>query len=173
MWMMTSDSLYKRLLDKELLDDFCELMFGQAVRYETLLEKLDEWGVPSSMGALSRFADSQRSEWSVRRARRQYEAMLADEGVDLDEAQRKLVAERLFNLAASPTISEKALLKMRDQEIALVKLRQDGKKLELAERRMAMLETQAAAAQTTLVQEDVTPEARVAALKQIFGLPVA
>jgi multidrug resistance efflux pump len=62
--------------------------------------------------------------------------MLEDNGTNLDEAQRKVVAERLYNLAASPHISEKALLKMRDQEIALATVRQNDERLKQNERKL-------------------------------------
>ena len=131
-----NESLYKRLHRAGVLEEFCELMFAQEARYEDLLEQLEKWGISSSMGALSRFSDSQRSQWTLMRAKRQYEAMLRDEGVDLDEAQRKVVAERLYNLAASPAISDKALLKMRDQEIARAKLELDQARLVQAETKL-------------------------------------
>jgi hypothetical protein len=144
-WIFMSannESLFDRLARAEVLEEFCELMFGQGMRYEDLMEQLEKWGISSSMGALSRFADSQRGEWSVRRARRLCEGLLKGQGVDLDLAQRKVVAERLFSLAASPNISEKALLKMRDQEIALAKLKQDDEKLKQNEVKLAQAQEQ-------------------------------
>jgi valyl-tRNA synthetase len=131
-----NQSLWKRLHSAEVLEEFCELMFAQEERYEDLLEQLEKWGISSSMGALSRFSDSQRSGWTLERAKRQYEAMLEDNGTNLDEAQRKVVAERLYNLAASPHISEKALLKMKDQEIALATVRQNDERLKQNERKL-------------------------------------
>lgn len=131
-----NESLWKKLHRAEVLEEFCELMFAQEARYEDLLEQLERWGISSSMGALSRFSDSQRSQWTLARAKRQYESMLRDEGVNLDEAQRKVVAERLYNLAASPAISDKALLKMRDQEIARAKLELDQARLVQAETKL-------------------------------------
>jgi hypothetical protein len=131
-----NESLWKKLHRAEVLEEFCELMFAQEARYEDLLEQLEKWGISSSMGALSRFSDSQRSQWTLARAKRQYESMLRDEGVNLDEAQRKVVAERLYNLAASPAISDKALLKMRDQEIARAKLELDQARLVQAETKL-------------------------------------
>jgi hypothetical protein len=134
--MKDNESLWKKLHKAEVLDEFCALMFDQQLRYEELLEQLEQWGISSSMGALSRFSDSHRSQWTLERAKRQYESMLQDEGVDLDQAQRKVVAERLYNLAASPSISDKALLKMRDQEIARAKLELDQARLMQAETKL-------------------------------------
>lgn len=129
-----NESLAKRLRDAEVYEEFCELMFAQRIDYQTLLDEyLEKWGISSSLGALSRFATSELSQYTLDRARRQYESMLNDEGVDLDEAQRKVVAERLYNLAVSPNISEKALLKMRDQEIQLEQLKNDRRRIDILE----------------------------------------
>jgi hypothetical protein len=159
-----NESLLSRLRAAELYDEFCDLIFAQCVTYTDLLEQLESWGISSSLGALSRFADAQRGVYSMERARRQYEAMINDAGSTLDEAQRRTVAERLFNLAASPDISTGSLLKMRDQEIKLEELKQTErrvlqaeraldlteKKLEQAERRVLALEAAAEAAETAL-----------------------
>ena len=131
--MSDNESLFNKLTKADVLEEFCALMFDQQVRYQDLLEQLEKWGISSSMGALTRFSDAQRSPWTLARAERTYRAMLEDEGSTLTEAQRKVVAEKLYNLAASPNISEKALLKMRDQEIMLAKLNQDRQRLEQAE----------------------------------------
>lgn len=160
--MSTSNqSLADRLQTAGVYDEFCALMFGQRMRYEDLLEQLEKWNISSSMGALSRFGDSQRSAWTLARAKRETQELLADESIDLDAAQRKVVAERLFNLAAAPDICDKTLLKLRDQEIKMmqlqhdkqrleqaeVKLQQAERKLEQAERKIAALEAQAEAAE--------------------------
>lgn len=132
----SNESLAGRLIKAEVYDEFCALMFGQRMRYEDLLEQLERWNISSSMGGLHRFSESHRSEWILARARAQHEAMLHDAGTTLDAAQRKLVAENLFNLAASPEVSDKTLLKMRDQEIKLAELRQAEVKLTFDERKL-------------------------------------
>lgn len=131
----SNESLASRLQKAEVFDEFCTLMFGQGVKYEDLLEQLEKWGISSSLAGLNRFSDSHRSAWTLERAR----AMAAEQlnNTELDDAQRKVVAERLFNLAASPAISDKTLLKMRDQEIKLATVRQNDEKLRQNERRLA------------------------------------
>lgn len=182
--MSDNESLWKKLHTAEVLDEFCALMFDQQSRYEDLLEQLEKWGISSSMGALSRFSDSHRSTWTLQRAQRQYESVLSDNGVDLDEAQRKVVAERLYNLAASPHISEKALLKMRDQEIKLALLNHDRQRLEQAEqtlqqrqevidlqkRKIEALEAQANAVKEDLKDGGLTDAERAARMRARFGL---
>lgn len=178
----SNESLADRLIKAEVYEEFCALMFGQRMRYEDLLEQLEKWNLSSSMGGLHRFSESHRSQWILARAKAQHEAMLHDAGTTLDAAQRKLVAENLFNLAASPEVSDKTLLKMRDQEIKLAELRQaevklsfDERKLEQAQelidmqkRKIEALEAQAEAAKraaiaakeklSTAVMDDATRE---------------
>ena len=169
--MKTLDnSLEGRLRAAELYDEFCALIFGQGERYEDLLERLEEWGISSSLGALSRFKDSNLSPWTMERARRTHAAMLVDEGVDLDEAQRKMVAERIFNLAASPNLNDKNLLKLRDQEIKMAVLENDRKKLELAERRIEVLESKIDETKNDLSNGTLTEEERAARMRARFGV---
>lgn len=132
----SNESLADRLIKAEVYDEFCALMFGQRMRYEDLLEQLEKWSLSSSLGALTRFSESHRSKWILARARAQHESMLHDSGTTLDAAQRKLVAENLFNLAASPEVSDKTLLKMRDQEIKLAELEHDKIKIGQAEKKL-------------------------------------
>jgi hypothetical protein len=165
-----NESLWKKLHRAEVLEEFSALMFDQQWRYEDLLEQLEKWGISSSLGALSRFADSQRSTWAFARAKRQYQSLLEDEGVDLDEAQKKVVAEKLFSLAASPHISEKALLKMREMEIKQAVLKQNERKLEQAERRLKILEEQVNDTTDDLKNPNLTEEQRAARMRARFGI---
>lgn len=135
--MASNESLADRLVRAEVYDEFCALMFGRRMRYEDLLEQLEKWGITSSLGALTRFSDSHRSQWILARACAEHKAMLENSGTTLDAAQRKLVAENLFNLAASPDVSDKTLLKMRDQEIKLAELAHDKLKIEQGEKKLA------------------------------------
>lgn len=135
--MKNNESLAERLVRAEVYDEFCALMFGQKMRYEDLLEQLESWQLSSSLGALTRFSDSHRSQWILARAKAEHKAILEDSGSTLDAAQRKLVAENLFNLAASPEVSDKTLLKMRDQEIKLAELANDKIKIEQGEKKLA------------------------------------
>lgn len=132
----SNEALADRLVRSEVYDEFCALMFGQRMRYEDLLEQLEQWSLSSSMGALTRFSESHRSQWILARAKAQHESILNDSGSTLEAAQRKLVAENLFNLAASPEVSDKTLLKMRDQEIKLAELAHDKLKIEQGEKKL-------------------------------------
>lgn len=161
-----NESLASRLQAAEFYDEFCDLLFAQGMSYKPLLEQLEAWNISSSLGALSRFADSQRGPYSMERAKRQYEAMLNDEGSSLDEAQRRTVAERLYNLAASPDISAGALLKMRDQEIKMAELKQSEKRVLQAERALDQAEKKLEQAERRVLALEAAAEAAAAALSR-------
>lgn len=135
-----NESLFERLDKARVYDEFCALMFDQRMTYEELLEQLEKWGISSSLGALSRFKGSHRGPWAMERAKREEKEFLTTHGAELDETTRKLIAMRIFQDAASPETSTKDVLRMKDQEIQMAKLRQDAVKLEMAERRLAQLQ---------------------------------
>ena len=126
-----NESLADRLRKAEVYEEFCELIFAQSVRYEDLLEQLEKWGISSSLGALSRFKASHRGPWAMARARREHEAFLRENGADLDEAERRLVAMRIFQDAANPDTPTKLVLKMRDQHHGAAKLRIENERLKM------------------------------------------
>ena len=180
----SNESLASRLQKAEVYDEFCSLMFGQDARYEDLLEQLEKWGISSSLGALTRFSDSQLSIWTLDRAKREYEQMLNEAGTTLDAAQKKIVAERLYNLAASPNISDKTLLKMRDQEIKLAEMKNTERSLDqrdeqlrnatelvsLQRRKIEMLEAREKETKEDLGNNTLTDEERAARMRARFGV---
>lgn len=153
-----NESLWRRLHQAEVLEDFCDMLFGQRKKQAELLEQLEKWNISSSGAAISRFSDRHRSEWTLARARRM--AAEVKDGPDLDDMQRGIVAEKVFNLAASPDIDDVTLLRLRDQEIKLATIRQNDEKLrqnevrlrqaqetiDMQRRKIEALEAQAAAA---------------------------
>lgn len=154
-----TSSLYDKLRTSGMLDEFRELMFAQQLHYDELLTKLEEWGISSSMGALSRFKAAHVGQWSMERAIDAERDFLKEHGADLDEATRKLIALRVFNLAANPDTPTKDVLKMKDllireanMKLSIEKLQNDirqrdraleqkDRDLEQRERRIAALET--------------------------------
>jgi hypothetical protein len=129
-----NESLWRRLRDAEVLDAFCDLLFGQRKKQAELLEQLEQWGISSSGPAISRFSDRYCSEWTFSRARRMAGEIAA--GPELDEIQRRIVAEKVFNLAARPDIDDATLLRLRDQEIKLATVRQNDERLKQNEVRL-------------------------------------
>jgi hypothetical protein len=165
-----NESLWKKLHKAEVLEEFCALMFDQRWRYEDLLEQLEKWSISSSLGALSRFWDSNLSTWSFQRAKRQYRSMLEDEGLDLDEAERRVVAEQLYNAAASPNTSTKDLIKMRELHVKAAVLKQNERKLEQAERRLAIIEKQVEDTKEDLTNPNLSESDRAARMRARFGV---
>lgn len=176
-------SLAERLREAEMYDEFCALMFDQGMQYTELLAELEKWSIYSSLGALSRFKQSHRGPWAMARARRQYESILNDEGIDMDDAERKLVAQRLYQDAANPETSTKDVLRMRDQHLGAAKLKlenqrlehdakrveQAQKNLELAERKIVLLEAKMKEAAEVIDQADVSEQDKIDKMRAIFG----
>ncbi|MCF7788627.1 MAG: hypothetical protein K9N47_21065 [Prosthecobacter sp.] len=134
-----------------LVDQRCGLDGGLAL--------VQTWKVETSKSAVHRFYHAERSNWTIERAKRfaiETQGLLPEE---MDAAQRKVVAQKAFELASSSEISAKELLKLRDQEIKLItaqqtevkikqaerSLDQAQQKLEQAERKVKALEDQAEA----------------------------
>ena len=137
-----NESLFDRLDKAQVYEEFCALMFDSHPKrtYEDLLDELEKWNISSSLGALSRFKLSHHGRWAMNRALEVQTDFLDKHGADLDETTRKMVAMRIFQDAASPDTSTKDVLRMRDQEIQMAKLKQDAVKLEMAERRLVQLQ---------------------------------
>lgn len=157
-----NESLHDKLKSKEVLGEFMELMFAHERSYEELLEELEKWGISSSLGALSRFKASHKSEWSMERAKREHSEFLALHGMELDEVTRQMTAVNIFNIAANPNTPHKVVLKMRDQEIKLAMLKQ-------TDRRLALLETKVKDTNEAMENTQLTDEEKVARWKQVFG----
>ncbi|MDZ4289423.1 MAG: hypothetical protein U0984_15775 [Prosthecobacter sp.] len=129
-------SLADQLDKAEVYDEFCALMFDEGMRYEDLLEQLEKWNISSSLGSLHRFWESQRSPWTIARAKVLAAQAYDMAPADLDDAQRRALRERVFSLSVSPNVSEKALLKMRDQEIKIAMLAQNDRRIGILEGKM-------------------------------------
>lgn len=182
--MSATPSLADRLKTEGVFDEFAELMFGVGTRYEDLLEQLEKWGISSSLGALSRFRASHRGPWAMERARRAEKDFLEQHGANLDEAERRMVAMRIFQEAANPNTTTKDVLRMRDQHLggaklqlerekvkqAEVKLQQAERKLEQAERKLKLLESKIEATKEDLENPSLTEAERAARMRARFGV---
>ena len=137
-----------------LVDQRCGLDGGLAL--------VQTWKVDTSRSAVHRFYHAERSNWTIERAKRfavETQGMLPEE---MDAAQRKLVAQKAFELASSSEISAKELLKLRDQEIKLITLQQSDRKLKL-------LEAKVEDASKDMVSTELSAEEKIARWKQVFG----
>lgn len=184
-------SLYDKLRTSGMLDEFRELMFAQQTPYDELLEQLEKWNISSSMGALSRFKAAHVGKWSMERAIDAERDFLTEHGANLDEATRKLICLRVFNLAANPDTPTRDVLKMKDllireanNKLAIEKLETDirqrdraldqaERKLEMAERKIAALESQREAADAALRGEQAKggmSEETIATIRKALGM---
>lgn len=156
-------SLWKKLTPEQR-EELLIALVDQRVGIDAGLALVKAWNVPTSLSAVHRFYHSERSNYTIDRAKRFGAETLGMLPGEMDEAQRKLVQQKAFELASSSEISAKELLKLRDQEIKLITAQQNEvrlkqatrsldqaeKKLEQAERRVKALEDQAAAASLEL-----------------------
>lgn len=159
----TSDnkSLWKKLTPEQreelliaLVDQRCGIDGGLAL--------VQTWKVETSKSAVHRFYHAERSNWTIERAKRfaiETQGMLPEE---MDAAQRKLVAQKAFELASSSEISAKELLKLRDQEIKLIMLQQTDRKLKI-------LEAKFKEANEVMADEQLTEEDQLNKMRAIFG----
>jgi hypothetical protein len=183
-----NESLHEKLKRAEVLEEFLELMFAHEQHYDELLEQLEKWGISSSMGALSRFKASHIGPWSMERAKNEERDFLERHGADLDEATRRMIAQRVFQLAANPNTSSKDVLKMKDlllreanMKLDIQRLENDirqkdkaleqkDRALEQAERKVAAQEKLISEAKETLNKKGLSDEDRAVAMRRMFGV---
>lgn len=147
-------SLWKKLTPEQR-DELLIALVDQRCGIDGGLALVESWKVETSKSAVHRFYHAERSNWTIERAKRfavETQGLLPEE---MDAAQRKLVAQKAFELASSSEISAKELLKLRDQEIKLITAQQNEVRLKQAERSLDQ-------AQQKLVQA----ERRVTALEE-------
>lgn len=125
-----NESLADKLKAKEVFDEFVELMFGLETEYSELLERLEKWGISSSMGALSRFKASHVGWWSMERAKKQERDFLTQHGANLDQVTLNMIAVRIFQAAANPNTTNKDVIKIKEMLLREAQMKQDLKKLE-------------------------------------------
>lgn len=185
-----NQSLRDKLKAADVLDEFLELMFAHEKHYDELLEQLETWGISSSMGALSRFKASHIGPWSMERAKNEERDFLEKHGADLDEVTRRMIAQRVFQLAANPNTTSKDVLKMKDlllreanMKLDIQRLENDirqrdkaleqkDRALEQAERKVAALEEQKKAALQALTTTGTggISDDTIKAVRQALGM---
>jgi hypothetical protein len=115
---------------------------------------------PPSLATLSRFFSSERSTHSLTRARRLAEE-IGFSLPELEEAERRLVAQQIFELGARPDTPPKVILRMKELHLKAAQMELDKKKLALAERKLA-------GAKEVIENTKLTPEQQRARLREIL-----
>ncbi len=176
-------SLWQKLT-AEQREELLIALVDQRCGIDAGLVLVQSWKVPTSKSAVHRFYHAERSNWTIERAKRFGAETLGMLPGELDEAQRKLVQQKAFELASSSEVSTKELLKLRDQEIKLITAQQNEvrlkqaersldqaqKKLDQAERRVQALEAQAEAASNKLSELRDPAKANDPAMRQLILL---
>lgn len=132
-----------------------------------------EFGVSTTPSALQGFYSRFAAPWKYARARGEAESFAALLEGKFDEASKKKVQQLAFEALNSPSPDTKAaktffkiLGDTAKVEIARDRVTLDARKVKLLEQKAA----QAEAAENVTKDATLTPEAREAKLKEIFGL---
>lgn len=136
-----SDSLWAKLRPEQREELFGYLDAGGAIADGLAL--LKTWGIKSSAGALSRCYSLQSFAWRLERARLAAEAARGCLPENFEEAKRKIVAQKIFEMVANSEANPKNVIAVRKLEI-------EQEKLQLAERRVHILEQNMAEAKRKL-----------------------
>jgi len=154
-------SLWKKLTPEQR-EELLIALVDQRVGIDAGLALVKAWNVPTSLSAVHRFYHSERSNWTIERAKRFGAETLGMLPGEMDDAQRKLVQQKAFELASSSDISAKDLLKLRDQEIKLITLQQSDRKLKI-------LEAKFNEANEVMADEQLSEEDQLNKMRAIFG----
>jgi len=156
------DSLYAELGRLNLRDEFFAWYAVESPSYAQIGEWLAARGLKSSLAALHRLVNSHYSQWRIAKA-----VEAADEEVlALPENVDQVTRDRIKGLRLDLAMRDISV----DQALALIRLDQDREKTDLAARKIVILEAREAKTRETLANPDLTPEAREAELKKLFGL---
>jgi hypothetical protein len=159
-----SDALWSKLKPAQREELLTLCLEGGAPLTEGL-ELLKSWGVRASLAGLSRCISSHGLPWRVERARAAAEVASGGLPKDWEQERRRALAMREFELTFRElSAQEWALLKARELDERAMRLKEEvePRKLALAERRVALLEENAAKAKAALenlkTKGGLTPE---------------
>lgn len=148
-------------LTPEQRDELLAFFIDKRGTYDAAKDMLAEQGIETSIGALANFYQRERSVFTIERAKHWLKETAEMIPGEIEDAERRAIAQKMFELAASAETSEKGLLKMRDQHIKLAQLK-------VAERRVAMLEAKLADVKGAANDYKLTPEEQAERIREIL-----
>ena len=168
-----SDSLYARC-SPEQREELLVFLVELGGPYNRALKMLEEWGVRASLGSLSRFVSEHGMDWRLKRA-----AQLAADAegklpAEWEKSRKLAMAQKEFELAFRDlSLGEYVALERLelDKNSAQTKASQEDRKIAIsqeklkqADRRIKLLEANAARASEAMQREEkkggITPETR-------------
>lgn len=166
------DSLYARLTPTQR-EELLVFLVEQGGSYQDGIGVCGDWGINASPAALSRFVSHHGLPWRIARAQAAAQISEASLPKDWEGLKRRGMAQKEFELSFRDlSVKEYALLRTLELDAKRLELKAnyDTKRLELAERRIVLLEAQAEKAKSTLEDSGLTDSQRVQRMKQVFGL---
>ena len=157
-----SDSTYAELTRLGLLDEFFAFVATQAPSYEQMRQWLSERGLRASLAALHNLVTYHMRQWRVQQAISASSSETLNLPADIDQKTRDQIKGLKLDLA----MSEISV----DQQLTLIRLEQDQSRIELASRKIAMLEARERSAKDVIGNAAMTDEQRIAKFKEIFGM---
>jgi len=157
-----SDSTYAELTRLGLLDEFFAFVATQAPSYEQMRQWLSERGLRASLAALHNLVTYHMRQWRVQQAISASSSETLNLPADIDQKTRDQIKGLKLDLA----MSEISV----DQQLTLIRLEQDQSRIELASRKIAMLEARERSAKDVISNAAMTDEQRIAKFKEIFGM---
>jgi hypothetical protein len=157
-----SDSTYAELTRLGHLDEFFAYVATQAPSYEQMRQWLSERGLRVSLAALHNLVTYHMRQWRVQQAISASSSESLDLPADIDQKTRDQIRALKLDLA----MSEISV----DQQLTLIRLEQDQSRIELASRKIAMLEARERSAKDIVGNAALTDEQRMAKIKEIFGM---
>lgn len=157
-----SDSTYAELTRLGLLDEFFAFVATSAPSYEQMRQWLSERGLRASLAALHNLITYHMRQWRVQQAINSSCSEKLELPEDIDQKTRDQIRGLKLDLA----MSEISV----DQQLTLIRLEQDQSRIDLASRKIAMLEARERSAKDVVGNATLTDEQRMAKIKEIFGM---
>lgn len=157
-----SDSTYAELTRLGHLDEFFAYVATQAPSYEQMRQWLSERGLRASLAALHNLITYHMRQWRVQQAISASSSEKLELPEDIDQKTRDHIKGLKLDLA----MSEISV----DQQLTLIRLEQDQSRIDLATRKIAMLEARETKVKDALGDTKLSDAERNDKIKQIFGL---
>ena len=154
-----SDSLSSKLTADQRDELLTALDAGVALK--DALKLLESWGIVTSMAALSRFYGTHGFAWRLENAKAAAEAARDISGFQEDQA--RLLEQKVFETLARADVDPRVLLTLRAQDMKV-------RELDLAERRVAALESKLQKAGAAVSDTRLTPEEKELRIREALGL---
>ena len=147
-----SDSLFAKLKPAQR-EELFTLLVEQGAGLADGITLLKKWGVSSSAPALSRFISSHGMSWRIDRAKAAAQATRGQLPKDWETERKRALAQKEFELTFRDlSAKEWYMLKSAELDERQMRLKElvEPAKLEIASRRVALLEENAAKAKAAL-----------------------